>query len=326
MATLSDIAKIAGVNKTTVSKALRESGDINKNTARRIRDIAVKLNYPLPKRNIDPVQVAIFCPEVTSHYYSTMVTTLFETLSADDYHPFILLTDFDGEREGMYFRRMAELPLAGIVCITEEPDIRTIVRGPIAAANAPIVVMGLNYQAADHDVLSVDERIGVRAAVCHLKELNHERIAFIGDKYGGQRLNYMIEALGQTLPPEYMAISDLRNEACGYEQMNRLLSLPNPPTAIFAEYDLVALGVYRAVSERGLSIPGDVSVIGFDDADFCRYLPVALTSINSNVKDMCHIASAILTKKIRDPQYHIIQTVAVKPELMVRESTGPARL
>ena len=327
MPTLQEIADLAGVNKTTVSKALRNSGDINRETARRIHEIASQLKYPVYKRQRQPSRIGILCPEVTSHYYSTMTTALYEAFIEANYRPFLMLTEFSRENEDKYLRMLMEDRLAGIVCITESPDIGLSVNGPVLE-DTPIIVIGMNYQAANYDALSVDERVGIRAAVEHLVSLGHERIAFVGGLYGMQRMRFLEDALRLnklTLPAEYVAVSELRDEINGYKQMKQLLGCDPLPTAVVAEYDLVALGAMRALFEAGLSVPGDISLVGFDNVEMGRYLPVSLTSIDCNVRDMCKIATSILLSKIHNAEYRTIQTVAVKPTLVVRESTGIAK-
>ena len=97
------------------------------------------------------------------------------------------------QHRGRADRRAVSAPserLAGIVCITESPDIGQSVNGPVQA-DTPVVVIGMNYQAANYDVLSVDERIGIRTAVSHLISLGHERIAFVGGLYSMQRMRFL---------------------------------------------------------------------------------------------------------------------------------------
>lgn len=330
MATLSDIAALVGVNKTTVSKALRGSSDISRETRQRVQTAAAQLGYAAAPRKVSaPARlVGVLCPEVTSYYYSRIVTALNEFLMEQSFATVLMLTDFSHRREEELIDQLAKLDVAGAICITEHPNIGDILAAQTRGRAMPTVVMGLNYEALDHDAVSVNERLGIRQAVERLILLKHRRIAFIGDELENERLRYLREALsakGLSLPDEYISISPKRFEARGYEGMKALLKLAVPPTAVVAGYDAVALGAYRAICEAGLSVPGDLSLVGFDDADFCGFLPISLTSINSNAADMCRIVTKILLKKIREPEYRIVQTVAVQPEFIARESIGPAR-
>jgi LacI family transcriptional regulator len=121
---------------------------------------------------------------------------------------------------------------------------------------------------------------------------------------------------------ELVILSDERGEKCGYESALTLLSLADRPTAIVAGYDTIALGAYRALSEQGVRIPEDIALVGFDDSDFCRYLPTSMTSVNYDVAAECRVAVAILLGRIREGDSHAIQTVAIVPTLIVRESTA----
>ena len=115
--------------------------------------------------------------------------------------------------------------------------------------------------------------------------------------------------------------SGKRNEECGYEGMRKLMTLKTPPTAVLNGYDRIALGAYRAASEMNLRVSEDVALAGFDDADFCRYLPQKLTSVNYDVVAECRVASAILLNRIRESDAQFTQTVAITPRLIAREST-----
>ena len=323
MITLKEIARESGVNTTTVSKALRGAGDLNPETARRIREKAAELGYRVRERKNGAKRiVGVICPELMGSCYARIASVLGASLREHGMEMLLAVSDFDMEREERLLESFTERNLAGIVCITENDLRRALERVP---ASVPTVVVAANYSLEDRDMICVDEHAGMRRIVEHLTELGHRDIAFAGTGYGEKRLEYLTRELsvrGIHAPHGGVSLSGVRHSRCGYEAASRLLEKLPLPTAIVAEYDDVALGVLRRLGKAGLRVPEDISVTGFDNADFCAYLPVALTSVDCHVGELCGIAVDTLLKKLEDPNYRIVQSIYVKPTLVVRDSTG----
>ncbi len=328
MATLADIAAALNLNKTTVSKALNDSSDISRATKQRVLEEAERVGYTKHKRKKVPVErrnlVGIICPEIVSGYYARIATHLQAHLRKKGFQALLALSAFSPELEKEQLAFLTQLNPSGIIVVTEQRDISNSIHDIPGAQSIPAVVMGLNYASREYDVVSVDETYGIRALVEHLAKQGHRRIAFIGDALAQSRLHALRQALAQkdiALPEEYVATPDVRNEPCGYEGMKRLLALKTPPTAVVAGYDTIALGAYRAIAEAGLRVPEDIALTGFDDADFCPFLPCALTSVDCDVAAQCRVAVAILSSKILQNGETFTQSVAITPRLMARESS-----
>jgi DNA-binding LacI/PurR family transcriptional regulator len=326
MVTLTEIAKRAGVNPSTVSKALRGSDDINKETASQIISLAAELGYTKTRRNhIKEPCIGILCPEIISSYYARIVSTITELFQAKNIETFITISEFSGEREESLLRQFIDLEMAAIICITEQGILSPLIRECISLYNIPILQIGLNQPAYGHDNICVDERIGVNMAINHLIQLGHKEIAFFGDEFSGRRKECFQEALQENgLYSKNVFITELRHWQAGYDLAQQLLSDKKKQsiTAIVAEYDDIAVGSMRRFTELGLKIPDDYSLIGFDDAKYCRYLPISLTTIESHVEEMCGIAFNTLYRKIQEPNYKVIQNISISPDLISRESTA----
>ncbi|NMA09152.1 MAG: LacI family transcriptional regulator [Clostridiales bacterium] len=318
--TLRDIAREVGVNTPTVSKALRGGSDLSAETVNRIRETAARMGYRVRERKNAAVRtVGIICPELMGSYYARVATQLYEKLRAAGYEVKLAVSDFDQTREEALLMNFAGKGAAGLVCVTENDLAQAVTRIP---RSVPTVVIAANFTSAERDVICVDENIGMRAVADHLAGLGHTRIAYAGSPYGETRRRYLAEALASHSITLDAYVSEKRHGACGYELGQRILAAVPRPTAVAAEYDDIALGLMRAFSEAGLRVPEDISVTGFDDADFCRYLPVSLTSVNSHVPALCTLAVDMLTRKLADPAYRVVQSTYIKPTLSVRESTG----
>ncbi|MEA4823838.1 MAG: LacI family DNA-binding transcriptional regulator [Clostridiaceae bacterium] len=322
MITLKDIARETGVNMTTVSKALRGAGDLNPETARRIREKAAELGYLVRERK-NGVQrtVGVICPELMGSYYARIASTISTELREHGLEMLLSVSNFNTEKEERLLEAFTERNLAGIICVTESDLRRALSRIP---ASVPTVVIAANYSLEDRDLICVDEHAGMRRIAEYLTELGHTRIAFAGTSYGEKRLEYLNQELSlRGLKAAHnLCVSGARHSQCGYEVTSCILERLPLPTAIVAEYDDVALGVMRRLGEAGLRVPEDISVTGFDNADFCAYLPVTLTSVDSYVGELCSIAVGTLMKKLEDPSYRIVQSISVKPTIVIRDSTG----
>lgn len=329
MATLNDIAANLGLNKTTVSKALNGSTDISASTRERVIAEARKIGYVKvnrsKKQNARKQTVGIVCPEITSFYYASLVTELTELLHSKGYKTIVMLSSFSAESEKECLAELISLNVCGIVFVTEEGDIAPIIHSQSDVSDfPPLVVIGLNCTSREFDTVSVDEDYAIQLITDYLISLGHRSFAFIGDNLVGKRLEYLrkrLENKGIALRPDQIILSDKRNEECGYECMNRLLGKKELPTAVVAGYDTIALGAIRALSEHGMSVPEQMSLVSFDDADFSRFLPLSITTVSYDAAAESKVAVAILLSRIHDGNSTFKQTAAIIPKLIVREST-----
>jgi LacI family transcriptional regulator len=328
MATLDTIAKIAGVNKTTVSKALRNSADINKETAARIKRIAAECGYKIkPKKNGFNI-IGVICPEIKSDYYSQIIELLNDTFLQNGYHCIVMLSNFDTERERKIIDILAGNRVLGLVCITESDGSNYYLTQVSREKNIPIIQVAVNAAGANIDSICINDDKCISYALRHLMDLGHKKIAFFGDRFAGARLKYFTQYAREygIFSEKYIFIDkELRHAECGYKLTGDLLALKDRPTAIIAEYDNIALGAIRRLAEKGYSVPEDFSVIGCDNSSYTSYLPKSLTTIDGHNAHLCEIVVAILKKKISDISYKVVQNVQISPELIVRESTGPLK-
>jgi LacI family transcriptional regulator len=327
MITLTEIAQKAGVSPSTVSKALRGSNDISKETIDKISVLAVEMGYSLAekKKNFKKQWVGILCPEIISSYYARIVSKISELFRKAGLETFLAVSEFNAELELSLLDQMISMQMSAIICITEGAALSPSIRKNMVLYNIPILQIAMNQQPIGHDNICVDERMGLMLLINHLSQLGHRKIAFAGERYSERRMQYFKEAMGDHgLADDNVYITQTRHWQAGYELAEQLLVSGKRlnVTAIVAEYDDIAVGAMRCFYEAGLHAPEDYSIVGFDDAKYCRYLPVSLTTIESHVEDMCSIAFDTVIKKINDPSYKVIQNISIIPELVCRESTA----
>jgi LacI family transcriptional regulator len=333
MARLSDIASMTGVNISTVSKALRGKDDINPQTRRRIVEAAKKLKYS-SHRAAGAAQagisgtIGVICPEIRSGYYARIVTALESFLRHRGFGMLLGFTDFIHQREVAMLDQFRQKSVSGIICVTEHEKIEYDLRDFRRVHDTPVVVVATVIAIEDFDYVKVNDALGVRMAVAHLHDLGHSLVGFVGDTVSRQRRDAFadaVEQLGMPVREDYFRMGSERFEVGGYLRMKELLRQRIPPTAVLAAYDDVAIGAMRAISEAGLSVPGDISVVGIDGIEVGAYLAPSLTSVTCDTAEMAETAARILLKKAGDRGVTLVQHVELNPELVIRESTAAPR-
>lgn len=329
MATLKDIAKLANVNVSTVSKALRNTSDLNENTVAMIRRYADQLGYPYTVK-ASPAKrrpvIGIVCPEIISSYYTGVLDSFQTYMRKAGYHTLITVSGFSDMQELDCVSLLMNYDICGLVCFTEKTaNYPALQKMSEQNSNVTFLVVTMTDECYFCDCISIDDFQGTAMAVNHLAELGHQRIAYVGDILSGIRRDAFLTAMEANhlpVPAAYVVESELRFEECGYMGMKQLLALSERPTGIFASYDNVAIGAMRAIYEEGLQIPEDFSIIGVDNIKTAAYMYRGLTSVTEPTADLGEVASTLLLEKI-EGQKSTLQNIKLRPILNIRETTAP---
>jgi len=329
-ASIKDIARVAGVSHSTVSRALRNSPLVNPKTTRQIQRIARDLGYQpsavargLVNRKTRTIGVVV--TTIADPFVSEVVIGL--ELAANDhgYSVFLANSNADPAREKSVVHSFAERRVDGIVVTSSR--VGALYTPLLVQMMVPIVLINNQHPGQFVHSVMIDNVPASREATDHLIGLGHRRIAYVGDRYGHQsdaeRLAGYREALGRgALPflPELVAQGDGKPEG-GILAMDKLLALSDPPTAVFCYNDMTALGVLRSARGHGLQVPADVSLVGFDDLFLASYTQPQLTTVRQPMQRMGRMALESLLKLISGQPS--AQAVKVPAELIVRESTAP---
>lgn len=329
MVTLKDIAKIANVNVSTVSKALRDSSDLSEQTKLTIRTIADELGYPYTADS-DPRKsnvVGVILPDIISPYYNTVLQSLQSYLLESGYRVLVMYSLFQESEEYTCYKELLRHKICAVICFSSSSVSSPRFREMVQKSNIPFLMVASNSDCDFCDNVYIDQWKSVIIATNHLLELGHTQIAYLGEPLSSPRRKAFITALQSNqidIPPEYIVEIDDRFEACGYEGMKTLLKLPQLPTAIFAAYDGIAIGAMRAIQEAGLKIPDDISIIGIDDSHIGKYLSIRLTSVTEPSQDLGELAADMILQQIAKRR-KFMQNIKLQPTLKVRESTAAPR-
>ncbi len=329
---IKDIARIAKVSHPTVSRALQNSPLVNAKTAAKIRKIAEDAGYRasavargLVTRRTKTIGLVV---TTVNDPFAGEVALLGIEKAANEhgYSVFLANSDAEPERERRMVQTFAEQRVDGIVVTSSRVGAEYLPM--LADLMVPIVLVNDQYPGEFMHSVMIENVQGARAAAEHLIALGHRRIAYVGDLSGYQsdteRLAGYKQALaeaGIAFAPE-LAVKGDGKPAAAIEGVNALLALEQPPTAICCYNDMTALGAMRAIATRGLRVPDDISVTGFDDLFFAAYLDPPLTTVHQPMRRMGQMAMENLLKLMQGGEP--VEQARVEAKLVVRASTGKA--
>lgn len=332
MIRLKDIAEKAGVTVPSVSKALNNSPEISEETALLIKKVAKEMGYEArpvnKKRNY---VVGVIVPEVSSHYYAQLLTSIGQALEKQGYTMLTMMTFFRPENDKSVVEQLCRYKLDGIIVSCYHPmskQIYDIIRN----SGTPVLFLEEVQQSwmplCDADSIYINQELGVRLLLEHLVELGHENIGYLGEDNSAIRYRTLVNFLEERKLPlrsEFVKIGSERFETGGYQYAQKLLKENKLPTAVFCAYDQMAYGAMKAFGEHGLRIPEDISVVGFDNNVMDDFTHVSLTTVTNPVEEMGAVAVRILMDKIENPRTHVVQRVSLQSRLITRSSTCPPK-
>jgi DNA-binding LacI/PurR family transcriptional regulator len=269
--------------------------------------------------------VGIVVSDLRNPFNEDVVSGVLTQAAELGYKGLINTSDRQRDREEEAIESFLELRVDGLILATSRIDDRTIAR---ASRAVPVVVLGRPTSDVATDSLTNDNEMGAEIAVEHCVSLGHRKIAHIAgtDSMAARRrragYERAVNRLG--LADSSTIIEGGFTEAEGYRGCRELLESWPLPTAIFAANDLCAIGVLNALEEAGLSIPGDVSLIGYDNTSLAALRHVSLTSIHQPGEDMGRKAMELLIERIHEGRTEPRHLV-IAPSLVMRSTTGPPR-
>lgn len=330
MVSIKDIARAAHVSHSTVSRALRNSPLVNSETSAIIHKIANEQGYTvsavgrsLVNRRTNTIGVVV--TSIADPFVGEIVNGIEEVALAHDYSLFLATCHADPVREVHAVRSFQERRVDGI--LVNASRVGALYLPVLEEMKVPIVLINNEHPGQFVHSVTIDNLNAGREAARHLVALGHKRIGYLGNRFGLQAdmerfsgYRQILEEADIGFQPELVAHGDGRPEG-GMSAMERLLALPEPPTAVFCYNDMEAIGALRAVRERGLTVPGDVSVVGLDDLFLASYTDPPLTTIQQPKHQMGRLAVEILLQLLsgEKPDSHV--TLAGK--LIVRQTTAP---
>lgn len=330
---MADVARQAGVSIATVSRALRDVPGVSESTRQRIRAIAAELSYVVSPEASGLARgstgrVAVVVPDLTSWFYAAMLSGIQHRLREAGRDTLVYQVRGEAERQ-YFFQHLPSRRKVDAVVLVALPMLRREIER-LDHIRADVVVAGGRLQDLPH--VLVDDRAIAGEAVRHLVGLGHRRIAMIRTsdtedtlwtsdvlRHAGFR-ETMLDC-GLSMPDDYL-VSEPYGVGAGAAAMDRLLDLPEPPTAVFAYSDEIAISALECVRRRGLRCPEDVSIIGVDGHPMAELF--GLTTLDQHVEQQAERVAEMVMGVI-DEHGSPRREAIVPATLVVRASTAPPR-
>jgi LacI family transcriptional regulator, galactose operon repressor len=327
---MKDVAERASVSVTTVSHVLNKTRYVDRKLVRRVEDAFRNLGYQpnaLARglRRRETRMLGMVVPDNRNLYFAELARSVEDACFERGYNVILCNSDEDPAKESAYLSLLAEKRVDGIVFVASSTD-RSGVQA-LLQHKIPVVALDRELKGVTCDSIIVDNRDGGRQATMHLIGGNHRRIGCIsGPKNltsAKERLQGYRDALaeaGLRVEPALIQMGDFHIEG-GYTAVQALLDLPTRVTAIFAANDLMAIGAIRGIAARGLRVPEDVAVVGFDDIALAMYSEPPLTTVRQPIREIGKLATELIMGRVNGERKEP-QSRRLKTSLIVRESCG----
>lgn len=328
MATIRDVAEKAGVSATSVSHVINESRFVAPELQKRVWEAMRELNYR-PNRLAQSLRrkcsltLGLIIPDITNPYFAEIARHVEASCFKRGYSVIICNSDRDFAMECRYAEVLADKQVDGTILVNAGVNPSGAVELPM-----PFIMLDRELPGVLTDSIQADNAEGGYLAAAHLLELGHRHFACItGPKIVRPSDNRLlgfrkaIENAGLSFEESRVLRGDFRPES-GYQLALSMLDWDPAPTAIFAFNDLMAFGAITALSERGLNVPGDVSVIGYDNIEQAAYFNPQLTTVAQPHREMGEMAVEKLIERISDKKLPG-RTFHLLPHLVSRHSTAP---
>jgi LacI family transcriptional regulator, repressor for deo operon, udp, cdd, tsx, nupC, and nupG len=322
-----DVAKMANVSTATVSRVLSKPETVTEKTTEKVLMAIEALNYhpnllARQLRRLETKTILVVVPDITNPFFSKVLRGIESVAAAKGYQVLLVDTGNDVERENGYLNILQQKKADGIVLLTARIDSQLV---EDLARSFPVVLACEYIEGSRIPTVSIDNISGARKATEYLIDLGHERIGCITGPLevvlSRDRLKGFYQAMASknlTIEPVLVQEGDFSFDS-GFNLMMKFFALGKLPTAIFAANDEMAMGVMKAVKSKGLKVPEDISVIGFDNLKFSSIFEPGLTTIAQPAYEIGENAMELLVKLINKEEVNQKQII-LSDQLVLRES------
>ncbi|MEZ4669448.1 MAG: LacI family DNA-binding transcriptional regulator [Anaerolineae bacterium] len=330
--TIKEVAKAAGVSTATVSRVMNGADGVSSKLEKKVHAAMEKLHYHPSTiarsfKKQETRLIGVMLPLLDHPFYSRMATAIEKKLFTSNYRAIICNSEESEEREQAYIEMLLRQRVDGIIINSAAKN--TAYMQELQNLKIPYVLIDRILPEIECDKVFCDNSNGGYLGMQHLIQLGHRHIAVVAAPTFTEPIIRRIRGTREALAdfgiqddPNLLVTGDTQLFDMGYEAACHLLDMNPRPTAIFALTDVTAVGVMHAVAERGLKIPDDLSVLGYDDVPVASYTIPPLTTVAQPIVEMGEEAVDLLFRQIENP--HLPNEKAVlQPHLVIRSSTAP---
>ena len=332
-ATIREVARRAGVSTATVSRALNRPEKVRPETRERVLQAVRETHFVFDGIAASMISrrsrtIGLIIPTITNSIYAASTQSIQHTAQAAGYTVLLGVSEFSPRMEADLAQRLLERRVDGLILTGGNHDQSLIEK--MQTNGVPFLITWKLMRAKDWPSVSFDNYKAAWSAVEFLVSLGHRRVGLIcgrtdvNDRALDRRQAFedCLKRHGLAVDPSLIYERDFEMEE-GASAMSAMLDTPEPPTAVFCANDIQAIGALSQCRERGLSVPGDISIIGFDDLPVTSYTRPKLTTVRVPAHDMGRRAAEIMIASIE--RQIPLQSVELNTELIARETTAPPR-
>lgn len=328
--TIRDIAKIAGVSHMTVSRVLNNDKKVRAETKERVLAVVQKYNF-VPNAKAKAFSsnksqtIGLLVSDISNPFYAELARGMEEQAYELDYK-IMFWSEVTLKKGHDALKFLLQAGVDGIVFASvklKDPNIRRLI-----SDGFPTVLINRRLEGDDFNHVVCDNRKGSEMIMNHLFNLGYEKIAIITGpsdiSTGQERLDGYYSSCvkkGITIDDEFIFQGPFDRNT-GYNGARHFVNLENPPQAIFAGNDYIAMGVIDALDEVGLDVPGNIAVVGFDNTDFAAHSRIKLTTVSQRKFDMGALGVKMLIEIIEQGKIDYKHKIVLEPRLVIRESCG----
>jgi DNA-binding LacI/PurR family transcriptional regulator len=331
---LSRLAIHLGLSPTTISLVLNDSPAgraIPQRTRDRVSEAAQRFGYrpnffARSLRTSSSMSVGVISPDLSEGYFTQVMSGVEEQLLKAHYFYLTASHHWEQDLIQRYSVMLQERAVDGFLLLNTPS---------VVESTRPIVTISSDRKGTAHTNIALDHDKAAQLALGHLYELGHRQIAcmrgpdlIVDSEYRWLGIERAAKALGLKLDQELcVQLTDSKaSPQVGYEAVQKLLAKKKPFTAIFCFNDISAIGAMSAIRDHGLSVPGDVSIVGFDDIISASFQAPKLTTVRQPLREMGIEGARTLLERIKFPEKDFAAEIMMQPELVVRESTATAKI
>jgi len=337
MHNMHEVARRAGVSLGTVSNVLNHpelvADETRLRVERTIEELGFVRNGSARHLRVGYTQsIGLVVLDVSNPFFTEVARGAEDAASKRGYIVILCNSDNSPRKEKNYLRTLEEQRVAGVLIVPLDDKMNY--QRALRRSGTSVVLLDRVSRDANACSVSVDDVYGGELAGRHLLEAGHQRFAYIHGPLTSPQYVDRLDGLRQAvsaagLDPNHAIVpiaAETDNAHAGAACVEAFTQLADRPTAIFCGNDYLAMGVMYALAQRGLSVPGDVALIGYDDIDLAPMFATPLTTVRQPMYELGFAAAELLLDEITNKTGHVHRQTVFRPELIVRQSTGPARL
>jgi len=334
--TLKDIADKVGVHPSTVSRILRGTGDLNitAETRDRVKSVAQELDYQPNElarafRLKKTHTIGLIIPDISNSFFAGVARSIEIESYQAGYNLLVCNTDEDAEREIQFSKNLINRGVDGLIIAPSQNAKEFIV--DLKQKKIPFVLIDRNFENIDSNAIISNNRESAYNAIKYLANLGHKRIGFISGLPNLSTIKNRLDGYKNAVGDfgldsgSELIVGDSFTFESGYQSVIEILSLTKPPTALLISGNILTIGAIKAILKKNLSIPDDISVIGYTDSKSAPYLVSPLATVSHPLEEFGKQAFKLLLKNIKKPKSRLSSKIVIETIFNPRGSIAPPK-